>query len=96
MFAKGLYEFTPSDFDPSGGSPFASSTGSPPFGSTPKGNNKTKKENENGIALIGLAATMVYLLVTSAGAPAARLLGKAAWYLPYAALVGSIRFFRAA
>ena len=48
-----------------------------------------------GIALIGLAATMVYLLVTSAGAPAARLLGKAAWYLPYAAFVGSIRFFRA-
>ena len=49
-----------------------------------------------GIALVGLAAAMVYLLVTSAGAPAARLLGKAAWYLPYAALVGSIRFFRAA
>ena len=42
------------------------------------------------------AATMVYLLVTSAGAEAARLFGKAAWYLPYAALVGSIRFFRAA
>ena len=49
-----------------------------------------------GIALIGLAATMVYLLVTSAGAEASRLFGKAAWYLPYAALVGSIRFFRAA
>ena len=49
-----------------------------------------------GVALIGLAATMVYLLVTSAGAEAARLFGKAAWYLPYAALVGSIRFFRAA
>ena len=46
-----------------------------------------------GIALIGLAATMVYLLVTGIGAEAARLLGKAAWYLPYAALVGSIRFF---
>ena len=49
-----------------------------------------------GIALIGLAAAMVCLLVTSAGAPVARLLGKAAWYLPYAAVVGSIRFFRAA
>ena len=49
-----------------------------------------------GVALIGLAATMVYLLVTSAGAEAARLFGKAAWYLPYASLVGSIRFFRAA
>ena len=49
-----------------------------------------------GIALIGLAATMVYLLMTSAGAEATRLFGKAAWYLPYAALVGSIRFFRAA
>lgn len=49
-----------------------------------------------GIALIGLAATMVYLLVTGIGAEAVRLLGKAAWYLPYAALVGSIRFFRAA
>ena len=49
-----------------------------------------------GIALIGLAAAMVYLLVTGIGAEAARLLGKAVWYLPYAALVGSIRFFRAA
>ena len=49
-----------------------------------------------GIALIGLAATMVYLLVTGIGAEAVRLLGKAAWCLPYAALVGSIRFFRAA
>ena len=49
-----------------------------------------------GIALIGLAATMVYLLVTGIGAEAARLFGKAVWYLPYAALVGSIRFFRAA
>ena len=49
-----------------------------------------------GIALIGLAATMVYLLVTGIGAEAVRLFGKAAWYLPYAALVGSVRFFRAA
>lgn len=49
-----------------------------------------------GIALIGLAATMVYLLVTGVGSEAVRLFGKAAWYLPYAALVGSIRFFRAA
>ena len=49
-----------------------------------------------GIALIGLAATMVYLLVTGVGVEAVRLLGKAAWYLPYASLVGSIRFFRAA
>ena len=49
-----------------------------------------------GIALIVLAATMVYLLVTPAGAEATRLFGKAAWYLPYASLVGSIRFFRAA
>ena len=52
--------------------------------------------NMIGIALIGLAATMVYLLITSAGEPAARLFGKAVWYLPYAALVGSVRFFRAA
>ena len=49
-----------------------------------------------GIVLIALAATMVYLLVTSAGAEATRLFGKAAWYLPYATLVGSIRFFRTA
>ena len=49
-----------------------------------------------GIALIGLSATMVYLLVTGIGAEAVRLFGKAAWYLPYAALVGSIRVFRAA
>ena len=39
---------------------------------------------------------MIYLLVTSMGGEATRLFGKAAWYLPYAALVGSIRFFRAA
>ena len=49
-----------------------------------------------GIALIGLAATMVCLLTTSVGAEATWLFGKAAWYLPYAALVGSVRFFRAA
>ena len=49
-----------------------------------------------GIALVGIAATMVYLLVTDIGTEAVRLFGKAAWYLPYAALVGSIRFFRAA
>ena len=49
-----------------------------------------------GIALIGLAATMIYLLVTGIGAEATRLFGKAVWYLPYAALIGSIRFFRAA
>ena len=49
-----------------------------------------------GIALIGLAATMVYLLVTGIGAEAARFFGKAVWYLPSAAIVGSIRFFRAA
>ena len=49
-----------------------------------------------GIVLIALAATMVYLLVTCAGAEATRLFGKAAWYLPYATLVGSIRFFRTA
>ena len=30
------------------------------------------------------------------GAEATRLFGKAVWYLPYAALIGSIRFFRAA
>ena len=49
-----------------------------------------------GVALIGLAATMVYLLVTSVGAEAARLFGKAAWYLPYASLVGAVCFFRTA
>ena len=49
-----------------------------------------------GIVLIGLAATMVYLLVTGIGAEAVRLFGKAAWYLPYASLVGAVRFFRAA
>ena len=48
-----------------------------------------------GIALIGLAATMVYLLVTSAGDEVTWLFGKAAWYLPYASLVGAVRFFRA-
>ena len=48
-----------------------------------------------GVALIGLAATMVYLLFTGIGSEAVRLFGKAAWYLPYAIFVGSIRFFRA-
>ena len=52
--------------------------------------------NMIGIVLIALAATMVYLLVTSVGAEASRLFGKAAWYLPYATLVGSVRFFCAA
>ena len=55
-----------------------------------------RNRNMIGIALIALAATMVCLLMTSAGAEATRLFGKAAWYLPYAAVVGSIRFFRAA
>ena len=52
--------------------------------------------NMIGIALIALAATMVYLLVTGVGAEATRLFGKAVWYLPYASLVGAVRFFRAA
>ena len=54
------------------------------------------KKNMIGIAFIALAATMVYLLTTPVGAEATRLFGKAVWYLPYASLVGSIRFFRAA
>ena len=49
-----------------------------------------------GIALIGLAATMVYLLFTGIGSEAVRLFGKAAWYLPYVSLVGAVRFFCAA
>lgn len=53
-------------------------------------------KNIIGIALIGLAAATACLLATSAGEPAVRLFGKAAWYLPYVALVGSVRLFRAA
>ena len=49
-----------------------------------------------GIGLIGLAAVMVYLLATSLGDAAVRIFGVAAWYLPYAAIVGSFRFFRMA
>lgn len=52
--------------------------------------------NMIGIALIALAATMVYLLATGVGAEAVRLFGKAVWYLPYASFVGAVRFFRAA
>lgn len=46
-----------------------------------------------GLALIGLAAAMVYLLIIGIGVEAERLFGKVVWYLPYVSLVGAVRFF---
>ena len=49
-----------------------------------------------GIALIALAAASACLMATSAGEVAARLVGKAVWYLPYVSLVLAVRCLRAA
>lgn len=46
-----------------------------------------------GLALIGLAAAMVYLLIIGIGVEAERLFGKVVWYLSYVSLVGAVRFF---
>ena len=45
-----------------------------------------------GFALIAAAAAIACLTPTSAGSLAARFVGKAVWYLPYAALVSGFRF----
>ena len=45
-----------------------------------------------GFALLAAAAAIACLIPTYAGSVAARLVGKAVWYLPYAALVGGFRF----
>ena len=52
--------------------------------------------NIMGFALVGLAVVLAGLIASSAGDAVARLVGRAAWYMPYAALVGAVRYFRAA
>ena len=49
-----------------------------------------------GILLIVLAALSAFLIVEPVGAELVRCVGHAAWYMPYALLLGSIRCFRAA
>ena len=49
-----------------------------------------------GILLIVLAALATFFIVEPVGAELVRCVGKAAWYMPYALLLGSIRCFKAA
>ena len=49
-----------------------------------------------GILLVVLAALSVFLIVDPVGATLVRFVGKAAWYMPYALLLGSISCFKAA
>ena len=49
-----------------------------------------------GILLVALAALATFFIVEPVGAGLVRCVGKAAWYMPYALLIGSIRCFRAA
>ncbi len=46
-----------------------------------------------GSALFAAAVTGLVLATGSTGDYAARFVGKAVWYAPYAALVGALRFF---
>ena len=48
-------------------------------------------KNIMGFGLIGVTALLACLLASSAGESATRLVGKAAWYLPYLSLVGAVR-----
>ena len=43
-------------------------------------------------AVLAVVATVVFASLPEL--PFARLLGKAAWYVPYAALVGAVRFLK--
>ena len=45
-----------------------------------------------GIALVAVSAILIGVISTSAGDSAARLVGKAVWYFPYASLIGGVRF----
>jgi len=50
--------------------------------------------NENaviGILLVLVAGVLAYVLAASEGGLVESLVGKAVWYLPYAALVGGLR-----
>lgn len=46
-----------------------------------------------GLALVAVAAVLSALAATEAGDLAARFVGKAVWYVPYAALIGALRCF---
>ena len=48
------------------------------------------------LALVLVAAALGGLLATSVGDPVVRLVGKAAWYLPYVTLVGAVRALKLA
>ena len=45
-----------------------------------------------GLAFVAVSVALVGVISTSVGDAAARFVGKAVWYLPYAALIGGIRF----
>ena len=48
------------------------------------------------LTLVLVAAGLGGLLATSVGEPVVRLVGKAAWYLPYVSLVLAVRSLRVA
>ena len=48
-------------------------------------------KNIIGIALVAVTAALACVLASSAGESAVRLIGKAAWYLPYVSFVGAVR-----
>ena len=48
-------------------------------------------KNIIGIALVAVTAVLACVLASTAGEPTVRLIGKAAWYLPYVSLVGAVR-----
>ena len=54
------------------------------------------KKNIIGIALIASTAVFVGLACSEVGDCVARFVGKAVWYLPYASLIGGVRFLAAA
>ena len=54
------------------------------------------RKNITGIALAGVAIGLVAVFASGGGELAVRLVGKAVWYLPYVAVVGAVRAFRAA
>ena len=55
-----------------------------------------QKTDQFAILLVVPAALSALLIVEPVGAELVRCVGKAAWYMPYALLLGSIRCFRAA
>ena len=52
--------------------------------------------NMIGILLAFVSAALVCVLATSLGEGALRLVGKAAWFFPYAAAVSAVRLLKAA